>query len=37
MLNLTLNWEDTVCIEPPFFLPPFFVVSVNKFKKKNIC
>lgn len=21
--NLTLNCEDTVCMEPPFFLPPF--------------
>ena len=27
---LTLKALDTVCIEPPFFLPPFFVVSVYR-------
>ena len=26
--NLTLKALDTVCMEPPFFLPPFFVLSV---------
>ena len=31
VFTLTLNCEDTVCMEPPFFLPPFFAPPTSVF------